>query len=127
MISIYIDGACGPERVGIGIVIRGEGYEYTISENIPGEASNNEAGYKALNKALCRLVVNKLTDREIVIHSDSGMLVEQMRGDRMANRGRYYKEYLSAIDTTERFSNLKFKWIPREMNTEANRLANKAW
>ena len=126
MIRVYIDGSARPNRGGIGIVIRGETYDYSISEHIPEKVSNNEVEYKALNRALRELMANKLTDGEIVIYSSSRMLVEQTSGERDANQGKYYKDYLLAIKTIENFSNLGFKRIPREMNSEANRLASRA-
>ena len=127
MLKIWIDGACRPNpgKGGIGIVIRGDGWDYTISEPLDGKVSNNQAEYGALTHALIELLANGCADKEILIHSDSQMLVEQMSGNRGVDKGgKYVEAYQEAMQLDKLFTNLMYVWIGREQNAEANLLAS---
>ena len=128
MISVYIDGSARPNpgKGGIGIVIQGDGWDYTISEKCGDRESNNSVEYKALCRALTELMQNKVTSKEIVVFSDSELLVEQMNGNRQVDKGgKYLDDYMRARMLKRYFWNLKFKWISRKENAEANLLASK--
>ena len=129
MIEIWIDGAARPNpgTGGIGVVIRGDNWDYTISEACQGRVSNNQAEYKALVRALSELVENRIpTNHEILIFSDSEMLVEQMcKRRQVARGGAYVPDYIQAMKLKLHFNNLSFQYIPREENAEADMLASK--
>lgn len=129
-ICCYIDGSARPNpgKGGIGIAIRGEGWDYTLSEPIPKDkVTNNFAEYFALVRALSELMKNNLTRHDIQILTDSLMLADQMSGNKEVDKGGQYVELHSRAKLLARyFSSLKFTYIPREENGEANLLASKA-
>lgn len=129
MIRVWIDGAARPNpgKGGIGVVIRGDGWDYTLSEAISGKVSNNQAEYLALSRALHELIQNDLQLHDLLILSDSEMLVEQMSNCRSVDKGGAYVNTYTfcARDMGKGFTNLKFKYIPREENSEANLLASR--
>jgi len=127
-IRVNIDGSARPNpgKGGIGVVIQGDGWDYTISETCPKKrVSNNMAEYMALERALIELMKYGLINHEIEILSDSEMLVLQMLGEKKVDKGAYVPEYMKAKQLRRYFSNLKFKWISRDLNSEANLLASK--
>ena len=127
-IHCFIDGCARPNpgRGGMGIVIRGNDWDYALSVGIPGRVSNNQAEYSALVHSLEELLRNQCQDKLITIFSDSLMLVEQMNGNRKVDRGgAYVDKYLEAQSLLNNFSDLMFVWIDRGQNAEANMLASK--
>jgi len=129
MINVWTDGAARPNpgKGGIGVVIRGETWDYTVSLPLPGKVSSNQAEYCALIHALTELIRNNCTDRPIQVYSDSQLMVYQMNGQWQIDRGGNYTEaYQQAVVLARKFSDLSFDWISRKENTEANALASKA-
>ena len=128
-IRCYVDGACRPNpgKGGIGVVIRGDSWDYTVSKALPGnKVSNNQAEYQSIIEALLQLSLNNLYDRKIVIYSDAEMAVEQLNGERGVERGSYVPYYRTAKTLKVKFPKLSFSWIPREQNAETNLLASEA-
>ncbi len=89
-----------------------------------GVASNNVAEYKAMIAGVRRALE---LDPDAVLHvrMDSKLVVEQMSGrwkikhPDMAELAAQARELLTGTP-------VKFEWIPREINTRADRLANLA-
>ncbi|MBN3038892.1 MAG: ribonuclease HI family protein [Candidatus Omnitrophica bacterium] len=124
---IYVDGAArgNPGDAGIGIVIKDK-------ENKPmaqlykyiGQATNNIAEYTALIYATQQALILGLKD--LVIHSDSELLIKQLNGEyrvKNANLKPFYEQFLH-LKTG--FDNIEAKQIAREDNKEADKLANQA-
>ena len=127
MVQIWIDGAARPNpgKGGIGVVIRGESWDYTLSEKLLGKVTNNQAEYCALIAALFELIRNKCCGKEIEVLSDSSMLVGQMAEELEIDKGgSYVPDYLKAKNLSEYFSGINFRWISRKENAEANLLAS---
>lgn len=132
-ISVHIDGACGPINPGgtvsYGILIKyPNGYVYHHGEIIGSgpTMSNNVAEYSALVKALKELMLEGKENEKIVIHSDSQLVVNQMLGKWRVRRGLYIKMFSKARSLANCFKQLEFKWIPRELNTDADLLSKQA-
>lgn len=127
-IKVYTDGAARPNpgKGGVGVVIRSEHWNYNISDVCSGKVTNNQAEYIAVIKAMQQLIDNELTQEEIIINSDSELLVEQLSGRRSVVAGSYIEQYNIAKQMMKFFKNIKLVWIPREENGEANMLASKA-
>jgi len=130
---IHTDGGArgNPGPAGIGIVIRQRDKETNrpieISEFI-GEATNNQAEYKAVIAAL-KWVQGNIQDKNITIdfYLDSQLVVEQLNGNyKLKNEG--LKPLFSEIQNLISEKNIRasFFYIPREKNREADRLVNKA-
>lgn len=126
---IYTDGASrnNPGEASIGVVIkneRGETIE-TLSEYL-GIATNNVAEYTALIRALEE--AKKHRSQEIDFYLDSQLVVRQMTGE-------YKVKHPGIIPLVQRAQQLRRQWpegavrfhyIPRRENSEADALANEA-
>jgi ribonuclease HI len=128
MIEVYTDGRAEPNP-GLGT------YGYVIYEDrrriksdhgLAGrDVTNNYAEYFCLVKALRHLDARR--DEEITVFSDSTLLVNQMSGKWRFKKGTYSEKYLEAKELVSGFARLKFVWIPREKNSEADELTNIAF
>lgn len=130
-IEIYTDGACrgNPGPMGIGRVIYKDGEEIDSSYSYVGDGTNNEAEYKAVLFAVKYLYLHKDIDYsnlDVVINSDSKLVVNQLKKEWDVNseRLRLYRDDI--LDITNKFNNVEFNHIRREKNKVADELANKA-
>lgn len=72
--KVYVDGASNAHRAGIGILLKSsKGIKLEHSLKLGFQASNNEAGYKALVAGL--RVARKLGAMEVEIYSDSRLVM----------------------------------------------------
>ena len=135
-ISIYVDGLAEPNPgIGtFGFVVYKDGKEMKRGHGFDGNpVSNNHAEYVGLIAALRS--VTGLEDEEIVVKSDSKMLVNQMSGlwkvskkaFRNKSEGAYVDKYLEARELGVRFRRISFLWVPRERNSEADELSRIAF
>ena len=138
MITAHVDGLCEPNRYNgvatYGAVIRKETGELVyMSSGMIGEGndmSNQVAEYVAVIEALRALAGKLMTDEEIVVYTDSQLVANQMSGIWKAAHGKYMPYFFEAQRMALSFKNLKFQWIPREENKEADkmsRLAYESW
>ena len=121
----YIDGGSlgNPGPAGIGVVIDGvRGGTHRIAKWI-GWQDNNVAEYLALMEALQYAV--GLNARALHVYSDSEVVVKQMTGVYACRSPRLYSLNWTCRKLAR---SLKFSisHVSRELNTEANRLANSA-
>jgi ribonuclease HI len=121
----YVDGGSlgNPGPSGIGVVIDGcENGPIRISKWI-GHQDNNVAEYVALLEALqCALSLKANT---LHVYSDSEVVVRQMRGEYICRSSRLYSLHWTCRKLARALS-FSISHVPREDNTEANRLANTA-
>jgi ribonuclease HI/GNAT superfamily N-acetyltransferase len=124
---IYTDGASrgNPGPAAIGVVIQDESGRpvATISQNL-GEATNNQAEYRAIIAGLEKALALNATHVEL--RSDSELVVHQLSGKyRVKNEG--LKPLVQKVGVLRtKFSSLAVSYIPREKNMAADRLANQA-
>ena len=114
-----------PGPAAIGVVLR-DGHSRTvatISQTI-GIATNNEAEYRAVIAALEKALA--LGAEQVELRSDSELVVNQLRGRYKVRSTGLRPFYLQAAQLLGRFQKVGIICIPREQNTEADRLANKA-
>ena len=89
-----------------------------------GIASNNVAEYKGMIAGV-RRAIEIDPDAELLVRLDSKLVVEQMMGrwkikhPSMAELAAIAREVLTGTP-------VRFEWIPREINTRADKLANLA-
>ena len=128
MIEVYTDGRAEPNP-GLGtygyVVYQG-GRRVHSERGLAGRGvTNNYAEYFCLIKALDHLRAHR--DEEITVFSDSTLLVNQMKGGWRFKKGAYAEKYLKAKELARGFAKLKFEWIPRQRNAEADELTNIAF
>ena len=94
-----------------------EHYEYL------GIRTNNQAEYESLRRAL---EICSNMDKEITIFSDSELLINQ-RNSKYKLRNQELKVISRDISVLEKnFEKILYKHVPREKNSKADRLANRA-
>jgi len=132
-IIIYTDGGSrgNPGPAAIGVVFCNEKGDVIkkYSENI-GDATNNEAEYRAVIFALKKfkaLFGKKLAkNTEIEIRSDSELLIRQLNGQYKILEPKIQPLFLAVWNLKIDFKKIKFKLISREQNKTADRLVNEA-
>jgi ribonuclease HI len=95
----------------------------TISQAI-GVATNNEAEYRAIVTALEKAL--KLGAKQIELRSDSELVVNQLNGRYKIKSTALRPFYLQTAKLLGQFEKVAVVYVPREQNTEADRLANEA-
>ena len=129
MIEVYIDGLAEPQNPGIGtyaFVIYNNGKRLKQGHGFAGyPVTNNHAEYEALARALKELDSSR--DQDVMIYSDSKMLVNQMKGEWKAKKGEYLGKHLQAKELALGFPSIDYAWIPREKNSEADSLSRVAY
>ena len=126
MLTINIDGASrgNPGLSGIGIVISRGGQKISEYNEFVGSTTNNIAEYTALKKAL--KIASTLKDDEIIVLSDSELVVKQ-RNHSYKVRSKQLKIIFREINNLEKyFKSVSYRHIPRDLNREADSLANRA-
>ncbi len=127
MIVAYIDGGSrgNPGLAGYGV--RVEDVNSALIRELHGalnHATNNVAEYEGLLAALRFALAEG--HRRVLVRSDSQLLVRQMRGEyRVKNEG-LRPLHREARELSRRIGSVEFEHIPRALNAEADRLANKA-
>jgi ribonuclease HI len=133
MIAVWTDGACYPNpggKAAYGIVVREtdeKGFKkvlHTEGKYI-GEGkqmSNNVAEYEGLIAGLQWIRKQGLDKEELVILSDSMLVVKQMSCKMGVGHGLYSRCYPIARMLAFGLK-VKFVWVPREKNWQANQLA----
>lgn len=123
---LWVDGAArgNPGPAGAGFVLK-KGKNRILSDGeYLGEATNNEAEYRALILGM-KAAIREGCD-ELEVRSDSELMVRQMRGEYRVKSHRLQELYFQAIKQIEPFRKIVFTHVRREENKEADRLANMA-
>jgi ribonuclease HI len=133
-IIIYTDGGSwgNPGPAAIGIVFRNEKHQSfkSYSEYLGENLTNNEAEYQAVVFALQKfkaLFGKKLTkNTDIEIKSDSELLIKQLKGEYKILDSKIQSLFLKIWNLKIDFKKIKFTFISREKNKEADGLVNEA-
>lgn len=126
---VYTDGGArptNPGHAGIGIHIEFEDRDPQQLSRYVGWKSNNEAEYLALIVALGYAHFLNVTDVEV--RCDSKLVVKQVTGEWYPKDDRMRAFCRTAQDRIEKVYRgaVQLKQIPREQNTEADKLATEA-
>ena len=109
VINIYVDGGTRGSR--ICLVDRSK--DLTSVKTRAGDLTNNELEYLALIYAL-EYIKNINYTEDIIIHSDSKLIVNQVNGGWRVTTEKLLPLYKKC---RAKFSdNIKLKWVPREKN-----------
>ena len=124
---IYIDGASlgNPGRSGAGIVSYDEEGNEVWRESVHlGTMTNNMAEYEALVRALRR--AREMAVGMVFVYTDSELVAKQVLGAYRAKNDRLRKYLQEAKDLIDEFNGFEIKYIPREKNKLADKLAKSA-
>jgi ribonuclease HI len=123
----YIDGASrgNPGPAAYAVVLQGPGGQ-TLAEigKYFGRATNNVAEYYGLIAALDAAQSRGVT--RLLIRSDSELLVRQMQGRYKVKSADLKPLYERALKLSRGFAHFAIEHVPREQNTEADALGNRA-
>jgi len=124
-IEIFIDGAArgNPGESGIGILIKNSEPDREITKYL-GTKTNNQAEYTALITALES--AQDLRDKTIRIFTDSLLVANQINGLWKVKHPEIIPLNKQAKTLFKNYKDISIQHIPREKNSEADRLANLA-
>jgi len=140
-IIIYTDGGSrgNPGPAAVGVVIcrptgdhpKGDNEKLEIikkySKSI-GTRTNNEAEYEAVMFALGKMKQlfgkEKVQDIDIEIRMDSELVARQLNGLYKIEEEKLFPLFIKIWNLKMAFGNISFVEIPREKNTEADRILN---
>lgn len=126
-LKIYFDGGSrgnpGPSAVGAVLYSDENEKLEELSEYI-GKYTNNMAEYIALKKAL--ETAAKYKCKKIILHTDSKLLNNQIKKVWKIKDKNILEIYLEVSGELGKYDTVDLRLIPREQNTEADRLVNKA-
>ena len=130
---IYTDGGSrgNPGPAGIGFVICNEQEEALKKHGEAiGEATNNEAEYQALILALKKIKAlfgkEKMKTAQIEIRMDSELIISQLNHKYKIEDTKMQLLFLQVWNLLIDFGGYNFVAIPREQNSEADKLVNQA-
>ncbi len=122
---IYTDGGADPNPGpgAIGVVIKNEAGETvdTISKPV-GVVTNNQAEYMAVIAALEKALSAGV--EEVVMFADSQLIVYQLNGQYKVRNQQLKPYYDKVLVLKSKFRKFSITHIPREMNSEADKLTN---
>lgn len=122
---LHADGGArgNPGPAGIGVVLKDESGEVIgeIADSI-GHATNNVAEYKALIAGLELAMTAGVTDLDIFM--DSELVVSQLKGEWKIKKDTLRALAVQARRLMNRFENFTIAHVPREENSDADKLAN---
>jgi len=127
---VYVDGLAMPRNPGTGtfgyVVYSGE-KKLVEGQGLAGyNVTNNFAEYTALIAALKKLKELQV-EGDVVVKSDSRLLVGQMSGGWAVKGGGYLEKLKEARELVKEFGSITFEWVPREKNEEADLLSRIAY
>ena len=122
------DGACrgNPGASAIGVIIRtpiGQVVK-TICRAI-GNMTNNQAEYHAVIAALEEAL--KLGATDLKLNADSELVVKQLSGKYQVKNVGLLPLYNKVKTLEAKFKSVKYNYVPRERNRDADALANQAF
>lgn len=133
-LTAYIDGLCEPKNpdgiASYGLVIYSNNKKIYEERKVVGKGkgiSNNVAEYSALVALLQYLLDNNI-EGKVHVRSDSQLVIYQMKGEWDVKDGLYVDKWYEARKLMKDLKNeLRFEWIEREENFEADKLSRQAY
>jgi len=126
-LNIYVDGASwgNPGPAAIGAVIKdGKQKELASISQYIGEATNNQAEYRAVIAALKEAVRFKAA--AVTLYLDSELVARQLAGSYRVKNLFLFPLYKEATELCKKFDNLSIVHIGHDGNVEAHNLAKAA-
>lgn len=123
---VYFDGASrgnpGPAAIGW-VLVSSDGIVSEGGERI-GEATNNQAEYRALIRAL--EAARDYGFEEVDVRGDAQLIVKQVRGEWDANDPTLREHRIRVRELLAAFDRWSIAHVPRDINERADELANEA-
>jgi ribonuclease HI len=146
-IEVFFDGLCQPYNPGgiacYAFIIKKQQEdpqtihsEYGLAaEPFTDYATNNVAEYTGIIKALewllqqhtSELNNNHTATESIIIKGDSQLVIYQIKGRYKVKAIKIIPLYQKVMSLISKFNDIHFEWIPREKNSEADKLTNYAY
>ncbi|XP_030936072.1 uncharacterized protein LOC115961193 [Quercus lobata] len=123
--TIQTDGSSAQRKGGVGVIITtpdGEVLKYGVQLRFP--ATNNEAEYEGILTGL--RLGRALGAKNLLIQSDSKLVVGQIRGEYEAKEERMQKYLKLTKHLTQEFDIVEFVQIPRSQNIGADEVSKLA-
>jgi ribonuclease HI len=124
--TIYTDGAArgNPGPAAFAYVITRDGATVAEDSGCLGRTTNNVAEYTALLRALER--AQQLGAENVIVHSDSELMVKQMKGEYQVKHPDLRALYQQARELCNHFRAVSLVHVRRKENSRADRLCNEA-
>ncbi|XP_008219638.1 PREDICTED: uncharacterized protein LOC103319819 [Prunus mume] len=123
---LHVDGSANQQGCSASLVLTtpdGGKIEYALRFNF--RTSNNEAEYEALLAGL--RLAKSMSAKQISIHRDSQLIVNQITADFAGPKGAFMPAYLSAAhQLLKKFQAYEIRQIPRSENSHADALSRLA-
>ncbi len=126
-VILFADGGSrgNPGPSGSGAVLKGADGSVIAEVNaFIGHTSNNVAEYTGLLIGLKKAI--ELGVKQIEVRMDSQLVVRQILGEYKVKNEKLIPLYREALELSRKFSEFKINHIPRDLNKEADILANRA-
>jgi ribonuclease HI len=124
---VYSDGAArgnpGPAGAGA-VLVEPNGQVVDRLGKYLGIQTNNFAEYMGLLLGLRR--ARELGVQEVEVYADSELMIRQLAGRYQVKSASLRPLYEEALDLLNRFSRVKLVHVPREMNSAADEMSNRA-
>jgi ribonuclease HI len=127
-VIIYTDGGArnNPGPAGAGVVIIDGKKTFEFKKYLGDHQTNNWAEYEAVALALHEAKKHGLAGRPIELRMDSKLVVEQILGNWKIKEPTLKPQAAKVRTLLADFPKHRFVHIPREENSEADRLVNEA-
>lgn len=131
-LTIYTDGGArnNPGPAGIGVVIYKSDFGKSEFEKLGeykefiGEATNNQAEYRAVILAMER--ARELGGTELSFYLDSQLIVEQLNGNYQVKHKDLQPLFIKVYNLSMNFKKVSYQHVTRDKNKEADKLVNQA-
>ena len=127
MLRMYTDASTrsNPGPSGAGVIFIGNGIHIQLAFPLEKEMSNHQAEFEAVLSGLNYLIANQLAHHELVIYSDSNIVVSAIERNYVKNP--LFNEYLFSINKRLKlFPSFMIQWISETQNKEADHFARQA-
>lgn len=124
-VKLFVDGGSrgnpGPSAAGF-VILDKKGKMVKKHSNYLGITTNNQAEYQALKAGLESAL--EIGGQKILVYMDSLLVVNQMKGIFKVRNRDLWPIHESIKELTKLFKEVSFSHIPRELNTEADKMVN---
>ena len=129
-VIVYVDGLAEPQNPGTGtygFLVYDGPRKLAEGSGLAGyDVTSNFAEYTALAEALKKLKALRI-EGDVLIRSDSKLLVGHLSEGWKVKGGMYVEKLKEVRDLLKEFGSVRFEWVPREQNREADLLTRIAY